>query len=177
MAWSPKQYLFVDEYLKDLNAHQAALRAGYSPKSAQRIGLELLAKTHVAAAIAQAQRDRSQRTQIDADRVLRELARLAFVDIRRLYDDAGRLKRPGDLDDDTAAALASVEIDELAEYVDGERQHLGFTKKVRVWNKVASLKLLGQHLKLFAERVEHTGKDGGPLIVEHVRYGEDSDPV
>lgn len=81
---TPKQARFVDEYLIDLNATQAAIRAGYSAKTAPQIGLQQLHKTSVAEAIAAKQRDRAERTQIDADRVIREWLEVATVDAREL---------------------------------------------------------------------------------------------
>lgn len=81
-----KQKAFVAEYLVDLNATQAAIRAGYSSKTAARIAVELLNKTQVAAAIQQAQAQREKRTLITADRVLTELARIAFADARAVVE-------------------------------------------------------------------------------------------
>lgn len=76
-----KQQRFVEEYLLDLNATQAAIRAGYSEKTADRIGPELLGKTCVARAIQAAMEARSARTQIAQDDVVQELAGIAFVKI------------------------------------------------------------------------------------------------
>ena len=75
MALTPKQKLFVDEYLIDLNATQAAIRAGYSPSNADKIGSELLGKTRVSDAIKTAMAERSRRTGINQDRILTELPR------------------------------------------------------------------------------------------------------
>ena len=75
-----KQKRFVEEYLCDLNATQAAIRAGYSAKTAEWIGPQLLQKTHVAAAIQEAMNKRSVRTEITADRVLREVSHMALYD-------------------------------------------------------------------------------------------------
>ena len=76
---TPKQRLFVEEYLIDLNATQAAIRAGYSAKNADKIGSELLGKTRVAAAVMARMKVRSERLAIDADRVLQEIAKFAFA--------------------------------------------------------------------------------------------------
>src|SRR5579875_2449812 len=83
---TPKQKRFVEEYLIDLNATQAAIRAGYSAKNADKIGSELLGKTRVAEAIQKAMDERSKRTEITADRVLQELARIAFDDIKNYLE-------------------------------------------------------------------------------------------
>ena len=79
MALTAKQSRFVDEYLVDLNATQAAVRAGYSAKTAEQQAYQLLQKTSVQAAITQAKQAREQRTQITADLVLREVASIALA--------------------------------------------------------------------------------------------------
>ena len=105
MALTPKQKRFVAEYLVDLNATAAARRAGYSAKTADRIGPELLGKTCVSEAIQQAIREREKRTEITQDMVLRETAKLAFFDIRNIFDKDGKPLDISKLDADTAAAL------------------------------------------------------------------------
>ena len=82
---TPKQRRFVEEYLIDLNATAAARRAGYSEKTADRIGPELLGKTCVSNAIEAAQKKRSARTEVTQDRVILELARIAFLDPRKVF--------------------------------------------------------------------------------------------
>lgn len=110
MALTDKQRRFVDEYLIDLNATQAAVRAGYSENTARSIGSENFGKPAVAEAIAEAQRERAERTGVTADQVVRELARVAFSDLRKVVTGNGHLIDPKDWDDDTAAAIAAVEV-------------------------------------------------------------------
>lgn len=105
-----KQRRFVDEYLIDLNATQAAVRAGYSKATARQAGAENLSKPVIADAIAAAKDVRSERTGITADRTLLELSRLAFSDIRKVFTDDGLLRPITTLDDDTAAAIQSVKV-------------------------------------------------------------------
>jgi phage terminase small subunit len=105
-----KQQIFVREYLVDLNATQAAIRAGYSPRTAKQIAHENLTKPDVAAAISAAQRDRMSKLEISADRVLQEAARIAFFDIQECFDGNGRLLPVHKLSDDSAAALASLRV-------------------------------------------------------------------
>lgn len=81
-----KQQRFVEEYLIDLNATQAAIRAGYSPKTANEQGARLLANASVQEAIAKAMAERSRRTGISQDRVIQELARIAFVNPKNIID-------------------------------------------------------------------------------------------
>ena len=108
---TPRQQRFVEEYLVDVNAHWAALRAGYSPRSAPQIATKLLRLPEIKAAIAQGMETRAERMRITADRVLHELARLAFAEIGRLADwgPKGVVLRPRDeVPADDAAAIAEV---------------------------------------------------------------------
>lgn len=140
---SPRQQRFVEEYLVDLNATQAAFRAGYSPKTVEQQGSRLLGNVKVAAAIERAKAARSIRTQIKADRVLEELARVGLFDLRKAakWGPGGvTLKNSTDLDDDTAAGIASVE---------SKPSEFGDSIKIKAHDKISALKLLGDHLGLF----------------------------
>jgi phage terminase small subunit len=96
--------------LQDFNGTQAATRAGYAPKSARVTASVLLTKPNIQAAL-EAERDgRRQRLQVSIDRVVQEAARLAYADIRRLFDADGRIKAVHELDEDIAAAVASIEV-------------------------------------------------------------------
>lgn len=151
---TPKQARFVDEYLIDLNATQAAARAGYSKHTANEQGSRLLANVSVHSALTAAMKAREQRTHITQDRVLKELARLAFSDIRKAFHDDGRLKLPQELDDDTAAALAG--IDTVTSSVPGgEEAPLSLTtKKVKIADKNASLTLAMRHLGMLNDKLQ-----------------------
>lgn len=191
---SPKQAQFVREYLIDLNATQAAIRAGYSEKTAYSIGHENLSKPEIAEAIAVAQAERAKRTEITADMVLSELAKIGFADIRKAVKWGSRLvERPdetlpegeslepqphggglkrrkagddgsdafyvttieltdsGELDDETAAAIS--EVSQTKEGV-----------KIKMHDKKGALVDIGRHLGMFVDKVEHSGKDGAPLV-------------
>ena len=177
-----KQQRFVEEYLVDLNASAAARRAGYSAHTADAIGHENLRKPEIASAIAAAQQERATRTHITQDRVLQELARIAFFDLRRLYREDGALKAPHELDDESAAVLAAVEVveefgDAPAEELEGQphggalkrrRTLVGYTKKVKVWDKPAALTLAMRHLGMLTDRTELTGKGGAPLAFQQI---------
>ncbi len=147
---TPKQNAFVREYLIDLNATQAAIRAGYSPKTAEEQGYQLLRKTSVKAEIQTAMDERSQRSEITADRVLKEISRLAFFDPRKLLNADGTPKSIHELDDDTAAAVAGIDI------VTRGNEDLGYADimKVKLADKSKNLELLGRHLKLFTDKIE-----------------------
>lgn len=152
MTLTDKQARFVEEYLVDLNATQAAIRAGYSENTAAVIGCENLTKPNIASAIAQAKADRSTRTEITQDKVLREIARVGFSDLRKMMTDEGALLDPQEWDDDTAAAISSIEV--VTTY-NGETDENGrkipeHTKKIKVWDKNAALEKLCKHLGLYA---------------------------
>lgn len=164
---TPKQRAFVREYLVDLNATQAAIRAGYSEDSAAQTGYENLRKPRVAAAIDAALAERVVRTRITSDNVLRELYRIASADPRRVMKwgpDGVQLLDSEDLDDDDAAIVSEVSQTITA---------AGGSLKVKLHDKLGALRLLAQHLGLLVERKELTGKDGGPVQVEDVNAAGD----
>lgn len=144
---TPKQALFVEEYLIDFNATRAAIRAKYSAKTASRIGPELLGKTCIQEAITAAIKERSKRTEITQDRVLKERARLAFFDVRKLLDNAGNPLPIQALDDDTAAAIAGLDVVTIGNAEAGEGQIL----KIKWADKSAHLTALEKHLGMYKD--------------------------
>lgn len=155
-----KQKRFVAEYLVDLNATQAAIRAGYSEKTAEQIGYQLLQKTSVQAAIQEAQDERSKRTEITQDMVVNELVKVAFAngaDYARVVSLPGSDGRQGAqtvelTDTDTLTADQKAAISSIEE--------TRFGIKVSTYDKVRALELLGKHLGMFTDRVEHSGETG-----------------
>jgi phage terminase small subunit len=107
---TPKQTRFVSEYLIDLNATKAAIRAGYSKKTAKSIGQENLTKPDIFARISACQEILLAKNAITADNVLQELARLAFFDVRDLFAPDGSLIPVHKLSRDAAAAIAGFEL-------------------------------------------------------------------
>lgn len=158
-----KQRRFCEEYLVDMNATAAAKRAGYAERSARTSAQELLQNPNVVAQLQALREEQSQRTGITADRVITEVAKLAFGDLRQLFDDKGALLPVDKWPDGIAAAVASVEVDELFEGFGENRAQVGYTKKVKLWPKTTALELLGKHLRLWVEKHEHTGPNGGPI--------------
>lgn len=163
-----KQAAFVAEYLIDLNASAAARRAGYSPRTANRIGPENLSKPVIAAAIGQAQAERAERTRITADRVLEELAKIGFsnlLDYHRIADNGEPLIDLTNMTRDQAAALTELQIDD---YVDGRGDDAREVRRVKIKlaDKKSALELIGKHLGMFIERSEVSGPNGGPLQSE-----------
>jgi phage terminase small subunit len=146
-----KQQRFVEEYLIDLNATQAAIRAGYSEKTAYAAGQRLLknVETEIASALAA----RSSRTEVTADRVVQELARIAFVDTRQIFEwgpDGVTLRPSDELTEDEAA---------IVEEVSETRSKTGRSIKAKRFDKLKALELLGRHLGMFKDKIDlnHTG--------------------
>lgn len=148
-----RQRRFVEEYLVDLNATQAAIRAGYSVKTAYSQGERLLRNVEVATAIAAAQADRSKRTRIDADWVLARLGAEVEADLADLYREDGSVKpvhewpliwRQG--------LVAGVEVERIGEGA-------GTVTKLKISERIKRIDLIGKHIDVqaFKERIEHTG--------------------
>lgn len=161
-----QQKLFVSEYLVDLNATKAAIRAGYSVKNADKIGSELLGKTRVKEAVNEQLAIRQKRTLITADRILVELAAIAFADITQAFDDNGWLKPLKDIPENVRKAIAGLELSELFDGQGDQKHIMGVLKKIRFADKLKAQELLGKHLKLFTDKHEVTGSDGGALKIE-----------
>lgn len=149
---TPKQKAFCDEYLIDLNATQAAIRAGYSPKTAKEIGAQNLTKLNIRTYIDKAVAERSKRTGINQDRVIRELARITFVNANDVIDMNGATLKKGATEDDTAA-IASVKVKTIPTK-DGE----GTEREIKLTDKLKALELLGKHLGMFKDKVEVSGE-------------------
>ncbi|MFR4979128.1 MAG: terminase small subunit [Butyricicoccus sp.] len=152
-----KQQRFVDEYLIDLNATQAAIRAGYSPDTAQQMGSENLSKPVIRNAIDKAIAERSRRTGINQDRVINEIAKVAFLnpaDVIDLNEAAVR----DDADRDDTACIASVKVKTIPtdEGMISERE-------VKTYDKLKALELLGKHLGMFTDRVKMEG--AVPIVI------------
>lgn len=140
-----KQQRFVEEYLIDLNATQAAIRAGYSVKTANEQGSQNLAKLSIQSAIAEAMAERSKRTGVNQDRVVQELARIAFVKATDIVDAEGRIKESATDDD-----LACIEVIKHEKFT-GEA---GISERfeIRISSKLKALEMLGKHLGMWDDK-------------------------
>lgn len=135
-----KQKRFVEEYLIDLNATQAAIRAGYSPDTAKEIGCENLTKPNIRAQIDKAMAERSKRTGVSADRVVMELAKIAFVNASDVINaDDATLK--DDAAPEDTAAIQSVKVKTFGED--------GIEWEIKMADKIKALELLGKHMGMF----------------------------
>ena len=149
VALTAKQKAFVAEYLVDLNATAAAIRAGYSEKRAAEIGYQLLQKTTVQAAIQEALQAREKRTLITQDRVLAELGKIGFSDLKDFVEfgpDGVSLKQDADVD---GAVVA--EVSETA-------TQLGSSKKIKLHDKMKALELIARHLGMLNDKLAITGE-------------------
>ena len=141
-----KQQIFVEEYLIDLNATQAAIRAGYSVKNADKIGSELLGKTRVSEEIGKALAERSKRTGINADRIIQELAKIALVNPDDVVNFSTAMVKSTARKDDLAA-IASVKVKTIPTE-DGDIVE----REVKFYDKNRALEQLGKHLGLFTDK-------------------------
>lgn len=172
---TPREARFCEEYLVDLNGTQAAIRAGYSARSARAHVGRLLTNEAIARRIADLRDARSTRVGVQADDVLRGLWQIAMLDIGEAFDASGALKPLADMPEGVRRAIASIETEELFNGRGGERASVGVTRKVRFHDKIRALDLLGQHLGLWKAKVEVTGKDGGPIRSEGVHHLTDDE--
>ncbi|CAN0620517.1 phage terminase small subunit [Burkholderia multivorans] len=163
MALTDKQRRFVDEYLVDLNATQAAIRAGYSKRTAASQGERLLRNVEVQAALAERMKAREQRTQVDADYVVRRMVEIDQMDVLDIMTDAMELKPVSQWPRVWRQYLSGFDLAEMVEGRGEDRELVGVLKKIKWPDKVKNLELLGRHLGMFKDRVEVTGKDGGPV--------------
>lgn len=145
-----KQARFVEEYPVDSNATQAAIRAGYSEKTAYSAGQRLLKDVEIKAAIDAKRKKVSEKLEITRERILEEYARIGFSDIRKTLTPGGNLLNPNDWDDDTAAAIAGIEVVTKRLHAgDNEGLEVEYTHKIKTWDKPKALDAMAKHLGMF----------------------------
>jgi len=170
-ALSPQHDRFCREFIVDENAVRAYQRAypnsGY--ESAKVSACELLTKPNIQVRIQELREERNKRLEISADRVLAEIAKLAYYDPRDFFTDDGRLKPISELDPDHAAVIAGIET--VHKIVGDDKDGLSVLTKIKLPDKGVNLERLGRHLKMFTDKVEHSGD----ITVEIVRFGERED--
>lgn len=157
MALTQKQKLFVEEYLIDLNATQAAIRAGYSPDTANEQGSRLLANVSIRNEIDKALAKRSRRTGINQDRVLMELARIALLNPANVVDfNEATIREDATIDD--LAAVASVKVKRFP-----TKEGEGIEREIKFYDKNKALDALGRHLGMFQNNVNVNVESSGKL--------------
>ena len=151
-----KQQRFVDEYLTDLNATAAAIRAGYSEKTANQQGPRLLVNVGVAAAIAKAMEERSERVQADADWVLQQAVEVVKLDIADIMDDVGAIKPVKEWPSAWRKMLAGADVQHLYEGSGRNRKRVGEIVKLRFLDRLKALEMVGRHVNVqaFKDKVE-----------------------
>jgi phage terminase small subunit len=160
---NPRHERFAQGLAKGLSADEAYQEAGFTANRGNASRLK--ANESVEARVREILGKAEERAEIDIARTLKELVRLGTSDIRKAFDENGRLKRPEDWDDDTAAAIAGIEVVSRSLGKDEEgRTEIEHVHKIKFWDKNSALDKIAKHLGMFIERVEHTGKDGGPLV-------------
>lgn len=167
-----RQARFVEEYLVDLNATQAAIRAGYKAATANKVGPRLLVQVGIAEAIAARQARQLAKSDLSATRILEELRRLALVDIRSFFHEDGRLKLPHELTAEQGACVSSFEVlIKNAEAGDGVTDTI---HKFKLWSKDKALENLAKHFALLTEvvRVEEQATLELRLVAGRLRVAE-----
>jgi phage terminase small subunit len=154
---TPKQERFAHEYVKDLNATQAAKRAGFSKATAYSAGQRLLKNVEIGRLVASLKEKQIAKSGLSAQMVLDELTKLGFSNVRDLFDAQGDLRSIHDLTPAQSACIASVEVVmKNATAGDGKVDRV---LKIRTWDKPKVLELLAKHFALLTEVVKHTTDD------------------
>ena len=180
MKLPPMQDRFVDEWLIDFNGTQAAIRAGYSERSARSIAGRLLTKDNIQREISRRQKDLQKRTEISQDRVVKELARVASADAA---DYAQVETRIVEKDDGTEVSYQTVTLKNTAELSPEQRTAIAGIKQgtngieVKLCDKLKALELLGRHIGMFSDKLEVKATVDNPfagLSTEELRNVIDS---
>ena len=151
------QKRFCDEYLLDFNATRS-YRSAYpkckTDESARRAGSRLLTKVDIQAYLQEQKEQLKEKMEITKEDVIKQLGRLAFGDIRKLYNESGGLRNIQDLDDDTAAILTSIESIEEFDGYGEDREQIGYIKKIKIADKTKALDMLGKYFGIFTEKID-----------------------
>ena len=158
MALTDKQEMFCREYLIDLNATQAAVRAGYSEKTARSVGNENLTKPDIQTRIQELMNERNEKLDIDAGYVLKRLVEIDKMDVLDILHDDGGIKPIHQWPKVWRTSLSGMDLAEMFESKDGERDLVGIMKKIKWPDKVKNLELLGKHIDVQAFREQVKGE-------------------
>lgn len=146
---SPKQLRFCLEYVIDFNGTQAAIRSGYSKKTANEQSSQLLTKLSIQEEITRLKEAQYKRLQMSADEVLAELSLIARADLAQAFEENGNLKPIHAMPDSIRRALSGIDTEELYDGQGSEKEMVGFTKKIKLFDKIRALGYLGEHFGMF----------------------------
>lgn len=164
LSLSPRKERFVAEYLIDLNATQAAVRAGYSENSAQPVSSRLMDDPAVVAMIERRQAQRASNINVTQASVINEVHTLAMSNVAHYtVDDNGDVQLAAGAPDNAMAAIESIKRRKTIREDKAGNITIVYDVEIKLHDKPGQLKLLGRHVGLFPNKVEHTGKDGGPI--------------
>ena len=150
---------FADKYFETLNATQSAIYAGYSELSATSQASQLLSDPEVQEYLQAMRAEYAEKSGINKERILEEYAKIAFFDIREIYDVDGGLINVKQLDDKSAGAIASIKSsEEWGEDDEGRKMVIGTVKEVKIFDKIRALQDLGKHLGLFEKDNDQKAK-------------------
>ncbi|MDI2595010.1 terminase small subunit [Pseudomonas sp. 681] len=177
MALTAKQRQFVVEYLIDLNATQAAIRAGYSARGAKDQAWQLMQRPEITGAIELAKEERSKRVQVDADYVLQRLTDIDQMDFIDILEDDMSFKPVRQWPKIWRQYLSGFDIAEMFEGAGKDRDMVGVLKKIKWPDKVKNLELLGKHVSVnaFRDQIGLGDPSGGPIKVATADLGKLTD--
>jgi len=162
---TPKQQRFADEWLIDMNGTAAAIRAGYSVKSAEVTASKLLRNPKVRAYIDERMAEHSRRTGVTQERIIRELARIAFLDPTKLVNmDTAELL--DDASEDDRAAIAAIKVKTIS----GDMEMV--EREVRFADKIKALELLGKRFGMWIDK-QQVDVQGAVQIIDDVPASDD----
>lgn len=169
--WTPRREQFCVEFIVDLNATQAAIRAGYAAKNAEKEACRLMALPEIQERISEQKAQRVERTQVDSDYVLGRLVEIDQMDVADILDKQGSLKPVLEWPKVWRTYISGFDVAELFEGRGEEREQIGMLKKIKWPDKVKNLELLGKHVDVqaFQEKIEHNvGRSLADLMAEAV---------
>lgn len=172
-----KHEKFAQGLAKGLTASEAYVAAGY--KESRSAASRLSTNVNIEARVAELVGKGAERAEATVERVIQEMARLGFSDIRKAFTSSGQLRPVHEWDDDFAASVASVEVVTKpgAEVDEDGNRSVEHVHKIKMWDKNSALEKLAKHLGMFVERVEHTSPDGSmsPTVIRIVGAHDGSD--
>jgi len=165
-----RQELFCNEYLKDRNQTKAYIRAGYSEDGAKQNAARLMSNDYIKAHINELIAEQIHKIKLDVNFIIRELLKHATVDIADAYDEQGNLKPLNDMPESLRKAICGVETDELFDGRGADKEKTGYTKTIKLTDKIKAIELLGKHLKMFTDVHEIPGLEG---LAEKIKAGRE----